>query len=320
MNLAGLINTLGGHLRQRYGAPVVKLPIDAGFTCPNRDGRVGRGGCSFCNNAAFIHGIDAQMTVPAQLNAGQARHAARSSSAAYYLAYFQAYTSTYGDLARLEALYRQALAVPRVIGLAVATRPDCVSAPVVDLLADLRDEGHEVWLELGLQSAHDATLARVNRGHGFAAYQTAVRMAERRGLALCTHLIAGLPGEGPAQLRASWAKVLALGVSGLKLHPLHVVRGTRLAAQWHRGEYSPWSLTDYAETAADLIEGTPAEVIWHRVSGTAPASHLLAPDWCAGRWPAINAIEAILRRRGTAQGQAGAAFVDHRSGQGWPNA
>jgi radical SAM protein (TIGR01212 family) len=230
--------------------------------------------------------------------------------------YFQAYTNTYADVAHLAGLYAQALREPDVVGLSVGTRPDCVPEPVLDLLAGYREQGYEVWLELGLQSADDATLARVNRGHGFAEYQQAVRAAHARKLPVCTHLIIGLPGEGRDEALATLDKVLELGTEGLKLHPLHVVKGTQLANQWRQGEYQPLELSEYIAIAADLIERTPPEVCFHRVTGTAQASILLAPAWCAKKWLVLNGIEAELARRGSFQGSQLAAAT--LSPQPWP--
>jgi radical SAM protein (TIGR01212 family) len=173
---------------------------------------------------------------------------------------------------------------------------------VLDLLAALRDQGHEVWVELGLQSSFDATLARVNRGHGFGDYCRAIEQTHQRGLPVCTHLIVGMPGEGREHALASLERVVARGTEGLKLHPLHVVRNTPLAAQWQRGDYHPLSMDAYIEIAADLIERTPPEVVFHRVTGTASRDILLAPAWCSRKWAVLNGIENALRGRGTQQG------------------
>ncbi len=309
MTLADRVHTLGQDLLRRHGQRVHKLALNAGFSCPNRDGLKGTGGCTFCNNASFNPSSRAVPPLAEQIAAGAAV-VGRRTGARRYLAYLQAYTNTYGDVEQLGALYEQALAQPGVIGISVGTRPDCVGPEVVDLLAGIRDRGYEVWLELGLQSAFDDTLARVNRGHGFAEYRTALLLARARGLPVCTHLILGLPGEGPERAHASLQRVLALGVDGLKLHPLHVVRHTRLAWEWRRGHYQPLSLEAYVQTAADLIERTPPEVRFHRLTGTASLDILLAPAWCNKKWLVLNAIEAELRRRGTAQG--------HRLGEGPP--
>jgi radical SAM protein (TIGR01212 family) len=297
------VRTLGRDLRERLGARVHKVALDAGFTCPNRDGRLGIGGCTFCNNASFSPNGRAPKPLAEQIAAGRAV-IRRRTGATRYLAYFQAYTNTYADAGMLRALYDAALAEPDVVGLSVGTRPDCVPPAVLDLLARYQDAGREVWLELGLQSAHDATLARVNRGHGFAAYRATAVAARRRGLRVCTHLMAGLPGEGPDALLASLARVLDVGTDGLKLHPLHVVKGTALANDWRRGEYAPLAFADYVATAVETIERTPPEIVYHRLTGTASPDILLAPTWCAGKWRVLNAIAQGLAARGSCQGAA----------------
>ena len=300
--LSARVTTLGQDLLRRYGQRVHKLAINAGFTCPNRDGAKGRGGCTFCNNQSFSPHAQEAPSVADQIAAGRAV-LARRTGARRFIAYFQAYTNTYDDLERLRERYDQALALPDVIGISVGTRPDCVPEPVLDLLAGYRRQGKEVWLELGLQSADDRTLARVNRGHGFAEFRAATRAAHRRGLPVCAHLIIGLPGEGRDAAMDSLERVLELGVEGLKVHPLHVVRHTRLALEWQHGDYRPLELDDYVAICADLIEHTPPNVIFHRLTGTAARSILLAPDWCALKWAVLNRIEAELHRRGTRQGE-----------------
>lgn len=303
MVLSDYVNTFGQAMLNRYGERVHKLTLNADFTCPNRDGSKGRGGCTFCNNVSFNPNGRNPPTISEQLEAG--RQVIRKRTGAHkYIAYFQAYTNTYADVTRLAELYGQALADPDIIGLSVGTRPDCVPGAVLDLLASYQDQGKEVWLELGLQSAWDDTLERVNRGHGFEEYRVAVRNAHARNLQVCTHLIVGLPGETPDHYMATLQRVLDLGVEGIKLHPLHVVKGTLLANQWRRGEYQPLSLDDYIAIACDMIEHTPMDVIYHRVTATASASILLAPDWCAKKWDVINRITREFHRRQTRQESA----------------
>ena len=301
--LPQLVNTFGQDLKRRHGMRVHKLAINAGLTCPNRDGSKGRGGCTFCNNVSFSPNARQQPDVAQQIEAGR-RVIARRTGARRFIAYFQAYTNTYADVARLRQLYDAALAEPDVIGLSVGTRPDCVPDTVLDLLCTYQDQGKEIWLELGLQSAFDATLQRVNRGHGFDEYRQAVRAARQRGLKVCTHLIVGLPGEDRSHAADSLARVVEQGVDGLKLHPLHVVKGTRLANEWRHGGYLPWTFADYVDTAADLIERTPTQITFHRLTGTASAEILLAPEWCGRKWRVIDGIAAELIRRGTCQGSA----------------
>jgi radical SAM protein (TIGR01212 family) len=310
MQLTHHVHTFGQWLLERHGQRVHKIALNAGFTCPNRDGSKGIGGCTFCNNASFNPSARTAAPIPAQIASGR-QGIARRTRARKYLAYFQAYTNTYAEVAELERLYDEALAHEDVIGLSVGTRPDCVPAEVLDLLAGYRDRGHEVWLELGLQSAFDETLARVNRGHRLDAYVQACRSARRRGIPVCTHLIVGLPGEGARHALASLDIVLDIGTDGLKLHPLHVVKGTRLANEWRRGDYVPLALEDYVMIAADLIERTPWEVVYHRITGTAPERLLLAPAWCSRKWPVVNAIVAELARRGSRQGMRAREGLRH---------
>ena len=302
MALSDYIHTFGQHLLARHGERVHKIALDAGFTCPNRDGSKGIGGCTFCNNRSFNPNGRQPQALEAQLDSG--RHAiAKRTRAKKFLAYFQAYTNTYADVVELDALYRQAMTQRDIVGLSVGTRPDCVSSEVLDLLVRYRDEGRIVWLELGLQSAFDETLRRVNRGHGLKEYRDVAIAARRRGIPVCTHLILGLPGEDESHFHASLDSVLEIGVDGLKLHPLHVVKHTVLAQQWRRGEFRPLTLETYIRHACDLIERTPEHIVYHRVTGTAEKDILLAPQWCSQKWNVLNGIERELARRGHRQGQ-----------------
>lgn len=299
--LSDLVNTFGQDLLRRYGERVHKLAINAGFTCPNRDGSKGRGGCTFCNNASFSPNARREPDVLEQLDAGR-EVLAKRTGARKFLAYFQAYTNTYANVDELDRMYRQALSAPDVVGLSVGTRPDCVPPAVLDLLASYQEEGHEIWLELGLQSAFDRTLEKVNRGHGFAEYQQAVVAAHARGLPVCTHLIVGLPGETPNDSLLSLEQVLELGVEGLKIHPLHVVKGTLLANQWRRGEYQPLGFDEYVDSVVQMVARTPAEVVYHRLTGTAAQNILLVPHWCNWKWRVLNAITRQLAETGLEQG------------------
>lgn len=283
-------------MQARYGEHVHKVAIDAGFTCPNRDGSIGRGGCTFCNNVTFSPNGRNPSLIGQQIEAGR-QVIRRRTGAQKYIAYFQAYTNTYADTQELTRLYDEALKEPDVIGLDVGTRPDCVPDAVLDLLADYQQQGYEVWLELGLQSAHEKTLRHVNRGHGFAEYEQTTLKARRRGIQVCTHLILGLPGETTEHHVESLDRVLELGVDGLKFHPLHVVKGTQLANEWRRGEYQPLSMDDYVSDVVELINRTPRDVIFHRLTGTASANMLLAPSWCSKKWEVLNRITVALEKQ-----------------------
>ena len=281
-------------MQTRYGEHVHKVAIDAGFTCPNRDGSIGRGGCTFCNNVSFSPNGRQPNTIAEQMEAGR-RVIRKRTGARKYIAYFQAYTNTYADVQELMRLYDEALKEPDVIGLDIGTRPDCVPDEVLDLLVNYQQQGYEVWLELGLQSAHDKTLKHVNRGHGFAEYEETLLKARQRGLQVCTHLILGLPGEKTQQHIQSLQRVLDLGVDGLKFHPLHVVKGTQLANEWRRGEFEPITRQEYVSDVVELINRTPPDVVFHRLTGTASSEILLAPQWCSQKWSVLNAIAEALQ-------------------------
>ncbi|WP_094751619.1 TIGR01212 family radical SAM protein [Psychromonas sp. CD1] len=295
MQLTDFVNTIGLDLKKRYGEKIHKLTLHGNFSCPNRDGTIGKGGCTFCNVAAFSDETQAQHSIKKQL---QLRSAEVQHKAKKFLAYFQAYTSTYAEIEQLASLYEQAIADSRIVGLCVGTRPDCVSDAVLNLLSSYRMRGYEVWLELGLQSAHDETLKRINRGHDFASYAKVCKKARLRGIKVCTHLILGLPKEGCAENLESLQRIIGIGVDGLKLHPLHIVRGATMAKIWERGRLKTLSLEEYSQIAVKIIQQTPAEIVFHRISATAKISELLAPLWCEKRWPVQNRICQIMQQSG----------------------
>lgn len=296
MQLSDYVNTLGQSLLHKFGERVHKISLNANLTCPNRDGTKGIGGCTFCNNVSFNPNARDPDSIIDQLSAGR-KVIVKRTGAKKYLAYFQAYTNTYGDISQLKKLYDIALSENDVIGLSIGTRPDCVPDEVLNLLSEYQNQGYEIWLELGLQSSFDETLKRVNRGHGFAEYHDVIHRAHVRQLKVCTHLILGLPGENYQHFKTTLLRVLDEGVAGLKLHPLHVVKGTQLAREWLRKEYAPLSQDEYVYTAANLIEMTPDDIVFHRVTGTASKDILLAPDWCSKKWKVINSITQELHSR-----------------------
>ncbi|WP_028863749.1 TIGR01212 family radical SAM protein [Psychromonas aquimarina] len=295
MQLTDYVNTLGADLKKRYGEKVHKLTLHGDFSCPNRDGTLGRGGCTFCNVAAFADESQAQQSISRQLHlrAQEVSHKARK-----YLAYFQAYTSTYAEINQLAGLYEQAVENNNIVGICVGTRPDCVSDEVLNLLSSYLFRGFEVWLELGLQSANDKTLKRINRGHGFAEYHSVCVKARARGIKVCTHLILGLPGETQIDYQQTLEQVINSGVDGLKLHPLHVVRGATMEKSWQAGRLSTLSLEQYSQAAVSLIRATPQEVVFHRISATAKIDELLAPLWCEKRWPVQNRMGKLMQELG----------------------
>jgi len=294
MYLPDVVNSFGKAMRLKYGEKIHKISINASMTCPNMDGTSGRGGCTFCNNASFNPNAKKPSSINEQIAAGK-RVIKKRTGAKKYLAYFQTYSNTYAELDYLKNLYDSALADPSIIGLCVGTRPDCVPNRVLKLLADYQQQGYEVWLELGLQSAFDKSLQRVNRGHGFSEYVDAMRRSKQHGLQVCTHLIIGLPGETPKQSLISHARVIDIGTQGLKLHPLHVVKGTQLAKEWRRGEYKAMEFEEYIDVATAIITKTPDAIIFHRLTATAETKILLAPKWCSQKWSVLNAIHDRLK-------------------------
>lgn len=294
MHLHLLVNTIGQDLQRRYGEKVHKLTLHGGFSCPNRDGTIGRGGCTFCNVASFANEATQQQTIQQQLQdrAGEIKRANK------YLAYFQAYTSTYAEVQVLKSMYEQALEAADIVGLCVGTRPDCVPDAVLQLLAGYVQQGYEVWLELGLQTAHNHTLKRINRGHDFACYAEVATKARALGIKVCTHLIVGLPGEHRDDNLATLQQVLEVGTDGIKLHGLHIVEGSTMAKAWRAGRLSVLEQEEYVAIACAMIRSTPPHIIYHRVSSAARRPTLLAPLWCENRWAAMTAIGQTLAIEG----------------------
>ncbi|HGF7476560.1 TPA: TIGR01212 family radical SAM protein [Vibrio mimicus] len=294
MQLHRLVNTIGQDLQRRYGEKVHKLTLHGGFSCPNRDGTIGRGGCTFCNVASFANEETQQQSIHDQLKdrAGEIKRAKK------YLAYFQAYTSTYAEVQVLKSMYEQALEVADIVGLCVGTRPDCVPDAVLELLADYVQQGYEIWLELGLQTAHDHTLKRINRGHDFACYAEITAKARALGIKVCTHLIVGLPGEWRSENMSTLQQVLKVGTDGIKLHGLHIVEGSTMAKAWRAGRLAVLEQDEYVSIACEMIRSTPPQIIYHRVSSAARRPTLLAPLWCENRWWAMTAIGQTLEIEG----------------------
>ncbi|MDQ2163131.1 MULTISPECIES: TIGR01212 family radical SAM protein [Vibrio] len=305
MQLHQLVNTIGQDLQRRYGEKVHKLTLHGGFSCPNRDGTIGRGGCTFCNVASFADEETQAQSLEQQLTerAGEIKRAKK------YLAYFQAYTSTYAEVQVLKNMYQQALQSADIVGLCVGTRPDCVPDAVLDLLADYVRQGFEIWLELGLQTANNQTLKRINRGHDFECYALITERARALGIKVCTHLIVGLPKETRTDNLQTLKQVLAVGTDGIKLHGLHIVEGSTMAKAWRAGKLQAPTLEEYVSIASELIQMTPPEIIYHRVSSAARRPTLLAPLWCENRWLAMTEIGRALNQGGAQGSRLSRAFV-----------
>ncbi|NRG06080.1 TIGR01212 family radical SAM protein, partial [Vibrio coralliilyticus] len=300
-----LVNTIGQDLQRRYGERVHKLTLHGGFSCPNRDGTIGRGGCTFCNVASFADEETQTKSILEQLKdrAGEVHRAKK------YLAYFQAYTSTYAEVQTLKSMYEQAIKAADIVGLCVGTRPDCVPDAVLELLSGYVREGFEIWLELGLQTANNDTLKRINRGHDFNCYASIAKRARALGIKVCTHLIVGLPKETHQDNIDTMRKVIDVGTDGIKLHSLHIVEGSTMAKAWKAGKLNAPSLQQYVDTASAMIRMTPPEIVFHRVSSAARRPTLLAPLWCENRWLAMTKIGDALKHEGAQGSSIGRPFV-----------
>ncbi len=306
----------GGYLKERFGQKVHKVSVDAGFSCPNRDPRDHSGGCAWCNNASFNPHDRASGRSPLdQLRLG-VRLLRERLGVRLFIAYFQAYTNTYAPVAALRELFAGALAVDGVVGLAVGTRPDCVDEEKLALLEELRRRplpaglgraeraaGQFVQIEYGLQSARDDTLARFQRGHTVADFSRAMALTRGRGLEICGHMITGLPGEDDADARRTLCLLRDSGVTGLKIHNLHIVTGSALAQAYEQAPFALPTLHGHAALVADLLEELPWTVNIQRLwaASTDHALHV-APAWSLNNNLTKYAIEQEFRKRGSWQG------------------
>ncbi len=300
---AGLrYHALGWALNRQFGCRVWKVSLDGGFGCPNADGTISYGGCTFCNIRSFSPSRRGALRPLAEQLAEGIGRLRKRYQAQRFLAYFQPATNTYGSVRKLRALYEEALAHPEVVGLVIGTRPDCLPDEVLDLLAEL---SARTWLlvELGLQTIHDRTLAWMNRGHDYAAFVEAVERSQRWGLRVGAHVILGLPSESRLDMLATAREVARLGLHSVKLHNLYVARETPLAQMYARGEVALLELGEYAAVAADFLEVLPPECVIDRLGADAPPEFVVAPAWCGDKHAARAAVEAELVRRDTWQGR-----------------
>lgn len=276
-------NTYSDYFRKRFGTRVQKLSVDAGFSCPNRDGHLGTGGCTFCTNEAFNPSYCRRVsTITEQLDEGIAFHRRRYRSAACYLAYFQAYSNTYATLDVLRQRYNEALRHPEVVGLVIGTRPDCVDDAVFELLKELARDAY-VAVEFGIESCYNRTLCLVNRGHDFACTQRAIRAAARYGLPVGGHLILGLPGESRDDMVAEIDMLNDLPLTSVKFHQLQILKGTAMEQQYRDDEafrcsLLHFSLDEYISLVCDLLERLRPDIIVERLAGEVPPRYQACPE------------------------------------------
>ncbi|MEI6212666.1 MAG: TIGR01212 family radical SAM protein [Desulfuromonadales bacterium] len=297
------INSYGHYLRRRFGCRVSKVNVDAGFTCPNRDGSKGSGGCIYCNNVSFSpKGTQPLIPLEEQMAAGMAYHRLRFRSEKFII-YFQKYTNTYGPPELLADLYRRALDHPDVLGISVGTRPDSLEDGALELLTEIALT-YYVCLELGLQSMDDGVLSRINRGHTLEDFMAAVARAASRNFDICVHLICGFPGETADDFMETASLMARLPINSIKLHQLHAVEGTELAEMFRRGEFLPLTLEEYITRIADFLERIPPDIAIQRLYGSAPLDICVAPRWGLKNNQMWYAVINELIRRNSWQGKA----------------
>ncbi len=294
-------NDLNIYFRSLFGCRVQKITIDAGLSCPNRDGSLSAGGCIYCNargsgTGAFGRGL----SITDQLLQGKSS-LSRRYKAKKFIAYFQSFSNTYAPLQTLKRLYDEALAVEDIVGLSIGTRPDCVSEPVLDLLQAYTSK-YLIWIEYGLQSAKDKTLELINRGHDVKCFKEVIRSTLNRGIKICVHVILGLPGENRSDMLHTAGTIADLGIDGIKLHLLYVVKGTRLETLYRQGKYTCLEQQEYVDLVCDFLERIPSGMIIQRLTGDPHPQELVAPQWALRKSETLAKINDTLEKRDSRQG------------------
>ncbi|MFW6415538.1 MAG: TIGR01212 family radical SAM protein [Thermodesulfobacteriota bacterium] len=297
-----LYRDLNSYLRDKFGCRVQKITLDAGLTCPNRDGSISTGGCIYCNPKGSGTGAaQHELGIKEQLESAKAflrkRYKARK-----FLAYFQSFSNTYAPYPSLRSMYEQALEVEDVVGLTIGTRPDCVESRVLDYLQDLSTD-YLVWMEYGLQSAIDNTLHRINRGHGTAEFEDAVSRTRDRNIPVCAHVILGLPGEGRKEMMRTAEYLNRVGVDSVKVHLLYVVKGTELQRMYEKGEYRCLERQEYVSLVGEFLSILSPQMIVQRLTGDPHKEELVAPEWSLEKQENLLAIHEYLRENGLYQGK-----------------
>jgi len=292
-------NQFSAYLKNKFGAKVYKITLDAGFSCPNRDGTISTGGCIFCDDGgSFSQAHSNRLSVGEQVKTG-AKTLHDRFKAEKFMAYFQAYSNTYKPVAELETIYKSALTYPDIVGLSVGTRPDCVDNDKLNLLSDIGKD-YYTWIEYGLQSVHDKTLKRINRGHDFDCFLRAYDMSKEKGLNVCVHVIFGL-WETRDEILQTAQKLAELHVDGVKIHMLCALQGTKLAAMYENGEIDFMGEDEYVNLVTDFLEFLPKETTIHRLAGNGLKKNLIAPRWLGAKLDCLNKIDREFICRNTWQ-------------------
>jgi uncharacterized protein len=295
-------HTWSRHLKDEFGFKVFKVALDAGFDCPNRDGTVAFGGCTFCS-VAGSGDFAGDRAKPIDVQFAEVRDRMHEKwREGKYIAYFQAYTNTHAPLPVLKEKFEAALAQPRVIGLSIGTRPDCLPDDVVDYLAELNERTY-LWVELGLQTVHERTAKLVNRAHDYDTYIKGVQKLRKHGIRVCTHIINGLPLEDKEMMMETARQVAKLDVQGIKIHLLHLLKGTPMVKQYEKGLLEFLTKDEYINLVVDQLEILPPGMIVHRITGDGPLDLMIGPMWSAAKWDVLNGIDKELERRDSYQGK-----------------
>ncbi|ANY74688.1 TIGR01212 family radical SAM protein [Paenibacillus ihbetae] len=295
-------HTWNYEMRSQFQDKVFKVMLDAGFTCPNRDGTIAKGGCTFCSaRGSGDFAGSRRDDLVTQFNTIRDRQHLKWPNAKY-IGYFQAYTNTYAPVEVLREYYEVILKQPGVVGLSIATRPDCLPDDVIEYLAELNERTY-LWVEMGLQTIHDSTSELINRAHDTECYLRAVEKLRSHNIRVCTHIIYGLPQEDHEMMLATGKAVSRMDVQGVKIHLLHLMRKTPMVKQYEAGLLRFLERDEYVNLIVDTLEFLPPEMIIHRLTGDAPRELLIGPKWSLDKWPVLNGIDAELRRRDTWQGK-----------------
>jgi len=294
-------NDYSSYLKAKYGSKVYTIGIDAGFTCPNRDGTTGRGGCVYCgDNGSRSSYADPKKSIGAQL-AARIKYLKEKRDAERFIAYFQAFTNTHAPLETLKRRYDEILPFKEVVGLSIGTRPDAVDKDKLQLISSYKAR-YEVWMEYGVQSSHDKTLKSINRGHTYNDFVDAVNMTKVFQIPICAHVILGLIGETREDMIETARRISGLGIEGIKIHLLHVLRGSALERSYNEGKIKLLTLDEYAGLACDFLENLSPEIVVKRITGQGPAKSHIAPEWALDKTATINRIGEIFNDRGSCQG------------------
>ena len=289
-----MYRSLSEHYREKFGCKVYKLSIDGGFTCPNRDGTLGHGGCIFCSGSGSGDFAEHGSDITSQLERARQRVAFKNKGGKF-MAYLQAFTNTYGPVEKLESIYRQAMAPEDVVGLSIGTRPDCLPEETVALLQQL-NRVKPISVELGLQTIHEDTARYIRRGYETPVYFDAVQRLKRAGLEVVTHIILGLPGETPENMVQTTKAVVAAGTDGIKFQLLHVLRGTDLEKDYAAGKFNCLTMEEYAEVLKQCLAAVPRNVVIHRITGDGAKKDLVAPLWSADKKKVLSYLQQALRQ------------------------